>query len=105
VTVRTVTMTSENGLLAVWCEGSVESVTVTFTGKVPLSAVLPLMVPDDGSMERPAGNPLALHVNGAVPLAAAMGALYGEFTTPTGTEVVDMLSAGAMTSENGLDTL
>jgi len=68
-------MVSENCLLAVWGAGFVESVTLTFTGNVPLRLVVPLITPVPGAMESPAGNPVALQVKGAEPLADVTVAL------------------------------
>jgi hypothetical protein len=97
---RPVTICNENCWLAVCFVGLVESVTVMVTANVPVDAVVPLMVPELEPMLRPEGSPLALQVKGAVPLDAAMVALYPVFITPVGNGEVEIAKAGAIDKES-----
>jgi hypothetical protein len=80
-------------------------VTVTVTGKVPVVPGVPVMVPEVALMVNGEGSPVALQANGAVPLEAATGALYAAFTTPSGSAVVVIAKAGAMTNESCLEAV
>ena len=96
------TIVSEKLLLAVRWFGLVESVTVIFTVLVAAEFVVPLMAPLDGSILRPAGNPVADHVYGVVPPVAATVALYAVPATPPGSGevvVIDTVPAARMDSE------
>ena len=66
---------NDNGLETLTGAGAVESVTVTFTVYVPPVEGVPVMVPEDGLIDKVDGSPLALQDNGGVPPFAATGVL------------------------------
>jgi hypothetical protein len=83
----------ERFTLAVWAVGLVESVTVTVTVRVPAALGVPTICPVFALIERPAGRLLADHVYGEFPPFAFIGALYGVFTIPDGSDDVVMVRA------------
>lgn len=67
---RGAAMTSENVLFTVCGFGVPLSVTVIVTELVPAAEAVPVICPVAGSIDNPAGSPVALNVYGATPPAA-----------------------------------
>src|ERR1035437_6402403 len=98
-------MVTGNCLLALRWLGLDTSVTVTLMVAGPATVGVPVMAPVPGSIDNPAGSPVAVHTNGVAPPVAATGPLYARPTTPFGSEVVVIASPATIVTENGLATL
>ena len=72
--------------------------TVTVTESVPTAVGVPLITPVLGLMVTPAGSPVADHVKGAAPPAAAMVVEYPTPTMPFGKVGVVIERTGTITS-------
>jgi hypothetical protein len=93
---------TENCLVALKCVGLVASVTVTLTVAAPAALGIPVIAPVEGSIDNPAGRPVAVQAYGVMPPEAASGPLYTEPTTPFGSAAVVIVSPGAIVTKNCL---
>src|ERR1035437_7596528 len=94
-----------NCLVTLKCVGLVASVTVTLIVAGPATVGVPVMAPQEESINNPAGSPVAVHTNGVAPPVAATGPLYATPTKPFGSEAVVITRAASIVTENGLVTL
>src|SRR5215471_12573305 len=86
------------------CVAVRDPLSVTRTVKFEMPAVVgaPVIAPDDAFNDNPAGKVpvITSHVYGMVPPAATRVAEYAELTTPTGSDVVVIESAGLTVIES-----
>src|ERR1035437_4813007 len=91
-----------NCLVTLKCVGLVASVTVTLIVAGPATVGVPVMAPQEESINNPAGSPVAVHPNGVATPVAATGPLYATPTKPFGSEAVVITRAASIVTENGL---
>ena len=93
VTARVASTVIERGIVEL-CK--TPSVTMAVKGEAPAVVGVPLIMPVAALSESPAGSdPTEIdHANGAMPPVAASGCEYATPTSPCGSDVVDIASAG-----------